>query len=104
MSQDAATHLSNIAKANGIEVPSTPRDKTKVDPFSLFERVLQRPSGAELAANTERLSALAKDFRQKQKAIQRQKRKEQGMNLVIMGCPILFVAGLWYWFLCKEWT
>ncbi|XEV03173.1 hypothetical protein FSHL1_008460 [Fusarium sambucinum] len=102
MSQDAATHLANIAKANGIGVPSTPRDKTKVDPFALFGRVLQRPSGTELAANTERLSALAKDFRRNQKAIRRQKRKEQVMNLVIMGCPILFVAGLWYWFLCKE--
>ncbi|KAG8672418.1 hypothetical protein FPOAC2_05805 [Fusarium poae] len=106
MSQDAATQLVNIEKENGVEVTSTSRDKTKVDSFALFERILQRPSGAELAANAERLSAAAKDFRREQDAIQRQKRNERVMNLVILGCATLFLAGIWYWywFLCGERT
>ncbi|QPC71149.1 hypothetical protein HYE68_001901 [Fusarium pseudograminearum] len=83
MSQDAATHLANIAKANGIPIPSTSRKETEVDSFALFEKVLQRPTGADLVANTERLSALAKDFRRQQQAIQRQKQKERMRNITV---------------------
>ncbi|UZP38657.1 hypothetical protein NXS19_006473 [Fusarium pseudograminearum] len=99
MSQDAATHLANIAKANGIPIPSTSRKETEVDSFALFEKVLQRPTGADLVANTERLSVLAKDFRRQQQSIQRQKRKEQMRNITVVGCPVLLVVGLWYWYL-----
>ncbi|CAF3657052.1 unnamed protein product [Fusarium graminearum] len=99
MSQDAATHLANIAKANGIGIPSTLRKETEVDSFALFQKVLQRPSGPELLANTERLSVLAQDFLRQQQAIKRQKRKEQMINIAVVVCPVLLVAGLWYWYL-----
>ncbi|PTD07047.1 Purine nucleoside permease [Fusarium culmorum] len=84
MSQDAATHLANIAKANGIAIPSTLPKETEVDSFALFQKVLQRPSGPELLANTERLSVLAQDFLRQQQAIKRQKRKEQMINIAVV--------------------
>ena len=74
-----------------------PADNTNVDSFALFESILHRPSGAELATNSARLAVLAKEFRDTQMAIRRQKRKEQMRKAVIVGCPALLVVGLWYW-------
>ena len=77
--------------------PVAPADNTDVDSFALFENILQRPSGAELAANSARLAVLANDFRITQVAIRRQKRKEQMRKALIVGCSALLVVGLWYW-------
>ncbi|KAH7174430.1 uncharacterized protein B0J16DRAFT_323891 [Fusarium flagelliforme] len=77
--------------------PLVPADNTNIDSFALFESILQRPSGAELAANSARLAVLANEFRDTQMAIRRQQRKEQMRKAVIVGCPVLLVIGLWYW-------
>ena len=81
-------------------IPLAPADNTNVDSFSLFENILQRPSGAELAANSARLAGLAKEFRDTQMAIRRHEKKEQTRKAVIVGCPALLVVGLWYWLWC----
>ena len=85
------THLHRNAN------PVAPADNTNVDSFALFENILQRPGGAELAANSARLAVLAKEFRNTQMAIRRQQIKEQMRKAVIVGCLVLLVVGLWYW-------
>ena len=79
------------------ETPLAPAHNTDVDSFALFESILQRPSGAELAANSARLAVLAKDFRDTQMAIRRQRRKKQMRKAITLGCPALLVVVIWYW-------
>jgi len=77
--------------------PVEPIDNPNADSFSLFENILQRPSGAELAANSARLAVLAKEFRDTQMAIRRHQREERIRKMAIVGCPVLLAMGLWYW-------
>jgi hypothetical protein len=98
MSQDATIHFANVEKGNRSTVSPTSQEETEVDSFAFFEKVLQRPSGAEMAANAERLAVLAQEFRDKQAAIRRQRRKEQTRNIIIIMCPIFLAVGLWYWY------
>lgn len=96
MSQDEKVNLSNVEEPGYATETSDLGANTEAETFALIERVLQRPSGAEVAANSEKLAALAKQFRDKQMAIRKEERRTHMLRIAIVGFPILLAAGLWY--------
>src|SRR5687767_15116243 len=92
--QDDKADCMDVTQLHCDATPLAPVDNTNADSFALFDNILQRPSGAELAANSARLAVLAKEFRDTQMAIRRQQREEQMRKVVMVGCPALLVVGL----------
>jgi hypothetical protein len=72
-------------------------EKPSKDLITKFEALYHRRSGAEIAADADRLAATAKRFRQEQMLIRKRQQRRQILFLALLAVLTWLVARLCYW-------
>lgn len=97
MSKDKRRNHEDDTEKVAEESVSGSNDSSSKDFVNKVEALFNRRSGAEIAADADRLAATAKRFRQEQMIIRKRQQRRQMLFVALLAVLILLVTRLWYW-------